>query len=92
MMFEWDEAKRLWNISDRGIDFADMMPAFTSPDAIVVEDGRKNYGERRFNLLCPLNTILFHITFTTRGEMIRIISARRANQREREAYARKKHQ
>ena len=58
-MFEWDEPKRQWNLRERHIDFADSLPVFSSPEALAVEDRRKNYGEKRFNLLCPLNEMLF---------------------------------
>jgi uncharacterized DUF497 family protein len=37
-----------------------------------------------------VNGILLHIAFTTRGDAIRIISARRANRREQRTYERYK--
>jgi uncharacterized DUF497 family protein len=42
-------------------------------------------------LLCLLRGHLYHVTFTERGENIRIISARRANKREQRHYERRSH-
>jgi uncharacterized protein len=89
MGFEWDEAKRQSNVRQRGIDFPDVIPCFSDPQRLVEEDARRDYGERRFHLLCPLRGRLYHVTFTERGQNIRIISARRANQREQRHYERR---
>jgi uncharacterized DUF497 family protein len=42
-------------------------------------------------LLCLLRGHLYYVTFTERGENIRIISARRANKREQRHYERRSH-
>jgi uncharacterized DUF497 family protein len=42
-------------------------------------------------LFCPLRGRLYHVTFKERGQHIRIISARRANQREQRHYGRRTH-
>ncbi len=91
MNFEWDEEKRRRNLEKHGIDFAKVLPVFDSPEALTIEDESKDYGERRFILLCPLDTVMIHVTFTYRDDAIRIISARRATRREHREYARRKH-
>ena len=53
-MFEWDERKRQGNIARHGIDFIDVLPLFSQPDALVFEDNRKDYGESRYIMLCPV--------------------------------------
>lgn len=87
-MFEWDEQKRRGNLQKHGIDFRRIVGAFHSDQRIVFRDQKRDYGEERFILLCPMNGVLLHIAFTTRGDAIRIISARRANRRERRTYER----
>lgn len=87
-MFEWDEQKRRRTLAERGIDFVDVLAVFNAPQRVEFEDTRKDYGERRFVILCPLEGGLFHVTYTLRGEVRRIISARKANQRERRIYVR----
>jgi uncharacterized protein len=52
----------------------------------VVRDDRKDYGEVRYNMLAKANGRVFHITFTERGDILWIISARKANQREQRRY------
>ncbi len=92
-MFEWDEEKNKVNRRKHGISFEDILPIFdaAATDGLVVEDIRKEYGETRFILLCPFRGRLFHVTFTWRGDRIRLVSARRANARERGDYEQRKH-
>jgi hypothetical protein len=44
MSFEWDEAKRLSNIEERGVDFRDAALIFEGA-VIAKEDTREDYGE-----------------------------------------------
>ena len=97
MEFEWDENKREENLrrdeggTPRGIDFVDAIPLFADARSLAVEDTRKAYGERRFNLYgYAADGNLYMVTFTRRSHRIRIISARRANQREKRRYEQEK--
>ena len=90
-MFEWNEQKRQANIVRHGIDFIDVLPLFSNPDALLFEDTRKDYGETRYIMLCPADELLFQVAYTWRGSNIRIISARRGNQRERRLYEQRRH-
>jgi uncharacterized DUF497 family protein len=63
-----------------------VLVAFIDPTRKVAEDSRKNYGETRYNMLAKLDGRIFHITFTERGKIIWIISARKANKREQRRY------
>jgi uncharacterized DUF497 family protein len=87
-MFEWDERKRAWMLAQRGIDFVDVLGVLDDPRRLEVEDLRKDYGEHRFVILCPVEGRLLHVTWTPRGANRRIISARKANERERRVYER----
>lgn len=84
-LFEWDEAKRQANIEKHYIDFADLEPIFSGP---IIErvDTRQNYGEIRVILVGTLDNIVLVVVYTWRGSVRRIISARRANDRERRKY------
>lgn len=90
-MFEWDEEKRRRNVTKHGVTFDDVLPVFSSKQAIFLEDNRRDYGEARFILLCPYQGVHLHVTFTRRGDVIRLISARRANKREIREYERRRH-
>jgi uncharacterized protein len=85
-MFEWDEQKNKANIKKHGIDFEDIIPIFFSREALIMQDNRKDYSEDRLIILCPIGGRMFHVTYTARGSAVRIISARRANKRERRYY------
>lgn len=66
--------------------FADVLVGFIDPARKVVRDDRKDYGEVRYNMLAKVSGRVFHITFTERGKILWIISARKANQREQRRY------
>lgn len=71
---------------ERGFSFADVIPAFADPDRHVEIDDRWEYGEVRYPLYGRDGRVagrLFVIVYTRRGESARIISARKANARER---------
>jgi len=86
MEFDWNPAKCAKNIAQRGIDFADVLVGFADPMKKVAKDDRKDYGEERFNMLAKVEGRVFHVTYTERGGIIWIISARKANKREQRRY------
>ena len=86
MEFEWDEAKSERCRRERGFSFADMLPAFSDPERMIEPDRRYEYGEERFRLYGRIEGRLFVVVYTVRSETIRIISARKANKRERKRY------
>lgn len=88
MRFEWDESKRRTNLEKHGLAFEDMYPMFADPERVEVIDRRKDYGETRAVILGRLGGRLLHITYTLRGDVRRIISARPASQREQRLYER----
>jgi len=49
-------------------------------------DDREDYDEERVNLLGMCDGVLLHVTYTERGERIRLISARRAEKHEQDYY------
>lgn len=86
MEFEWDEAKRLANIAKHGIDFYDAKAALEDAPVMLVDD-RKDYGERRCIAAGQAKGHILIVVFTVRNGVFRIISARKANSRERRKYA-----
>jgi hypothetical protein len=84
MQFEWDEAKNLENIHKHEIDFADVSEIFESPMLIELDD-RFDYGEDRWFGIGFLGNGVAVVVWTERqNDVIRIISARRANRHERQ--------
>jgi len=87
MEFEWDENKRRINLRKHGLDFADAQLAFMD-DAFVIPDDREDYDEDRYILLGPMRERIVVIVFTVRGDVVRIISMRKANKWEQKGYVR----
>jgi uncharacterized protein len=79
--YTWDEAKRAANLAAHGIDFAEV-EGFDWESALIADDIRREYGERRQTAIGPIGGRLHVCVFTHRGQARRIISLRRANQRE----------
>ncbi|MBM3566384.1 MAG: BrnT family toxin [Alphaproteobacteria bacterium] len=84
-MFEWDRAKSKANLSARGFDFAHAARIFDG-SVLEIDDDRANYGERRIWAIGRIEGDFFFVVYTWRNGVRRIISARKANRRERDAY------
>ena len=85
MEFEWDEAKRQANLAKHGLDFTDAA-RFGWDVAAIGWDRRFDYGEDRFTAYGTMDGRLVVIVFTLRGSVVRIVSIRRANRKERRIY------
>ena len=85
MDFEWDENKRMTNLNKHGIDFEDVRIIFDG-DTVTVEDDRYNYGEQRLVTFGFLRGSIVSVTHTEYGDVIRVISARKATKHEQQLY------
>ena len=83
MEFEWDDAKSEQCLRKRGFSFGFVVAAFDDPHRRVETDERWEYDEVRYRLYGRIGDRLFVLVYTVRGGAIRIISARKANARER---------
>lgn len=86
MRFTYDPAKSERNIADRGLAF-DLAEDFDWSTALIAEDTRQDYLERRYQALGLIAVHLHMLVFTPRDGAVHVISLRRANQRERTRYA-----
>ena len=86
MNFEWDENKNKSNIEKHGIDFNHAKGVLDDPKKKMTPDNRKDYGEERFKVIGKIFGTIISIIFTLRNSLIRIISARKSSQNEREEY------
>ena len=87
MKFEWDEAKNRSNIRKHGFDFADAPEVFLGP-LLARPDSREDYyGEERWIAIGLFRERIVVLAFAQRAaEIIRIISFRKADRDEREAF------
>ena len=91
MKLEWDDKKRNKALAERGLDFADV--ARVDWDiAFTVEDTRVDYAETGFVTMAPINNRLCVFAWCWRGEAPRMISLRKANERERQKHEEAIHQ
>ena len=87
-LFEWDDDKAAENRRRHGVSFAQGAEALRDPFAIEEIDNREDYSEERVNALAMREGMILHVTYTERGDRIRIISARRATKHEQDDYYR----
>ena len=90
MRFVWDARKSDRNLRERGFDFEFATQIFDGP-TFERPDTRRDYGERRVIALGNAQDIPLTVVYTDRAEAgsevyRRIISARKSDRREREAY------
>ena len=85
MHITFDPAKRHLTLLHRGLDMADADEVFSSEIASFTDD-RKDYGEDRFISVGFLSGRMVVVVWTPRGESRRIISLRKANEREQRLF------
>lgn len=85
MKFEWDEQKNWINIRKHSISFEDAKAIFEDVRISAV-DARHSYGEIRKISLGTIHGRICVVVYTERKGVTRIISPRKANQRERRRY------
>ena len=86
MLFEWDDGKAAQNIAKHGVPFEYAARVFLDPHRLDSEDTRRDYGEERWLTLGKIEARLFAAAYTPRGKVMRLISARKANEREQRKY------
>ena len=88
--FTWDAAKASANRRKHGISFENAFTAFTDPYARITDDPDHSESEEREILLGSSSRgQIVVVSFVQRESAIRVISARRATRKERNAYEEK---
>jgi uncharacterized protein len=83
--YEWDEKKALKNLAKHGVSFA-VCERFDWHKAIIHIDDRQPYGEERRLAIGPIDGRYHALVYTRRNRRVRIISLRKANEREIERH------
>jgi uncharacterized DUF497 family protein len=83
--FDWDDAKDEATRRLRGFGFDYAIRIFAGPVIEWVDD-RMDYSEVRIRAVGAVGTDVLHVVYTPRGTVLRIISARRANRKERQRW------
>ncbi|EJZ6592833.1 BrnT family toxin [Salmonella enterica] len=88
MEIDYDDSKRNRTLSERGLDFARAAEVFAGKH-FTAEDMRQDYGEIRYITAGTLDGRIVVLVWTPRDNARRIISMRKANEREKARF--KKH-
>jgi uncharacterized DUF497 family protein len=89
MEFEWDSGKAEANLRKHRVSFEEAARVFLDPQRIETVDDRENYGEDRWKTVGLVEPALLAVVYTLRGKdgnLIRLISARKADAHERKQY------
>lgn len=91
MRFEWDDEKALTNLKKHGVSFGEATEVFYDPDALEDYDMTHSARESRFFIIGLSSRRLLYVIYAERqGDVVRIISARKADRTEQESYERKR--
>ena len=86
MQTEWDPGKARLNSRKHGISFADAVPALEDEGALTMLDPYSDEEERWVTMgLYALGRVVV-VVYTWRGEIVRLISARKATAAECRRY------
>ena len=87
MEYELDEGKATANLSKHGVAFEEAKTVFNDPLYVDFYDPDHSYGEHRYIIIGESHQgCLLVVSYTERGDIIRLISARAATQTEQKAY------
>ena len=90
MRFEWDANKALINLAKHRVSFKEATEVFEDPDALEDYDFLHSAKETRFSMIGFSSRRLLFVVYSERPtDTVRLISARKANQRERKLYERR---
>lgn len=92
MKFEWDSTKADQNFAKHGVSFIEAETVFDDPFFLVFPDKLHSVGELRYLILgeSELGELLV-VSYTERGDVIRLISARLATPKEEADYEKEKY-
>ena len=89
MRFEWDDEKAISNLEKHGVSFGEATEVFYDPNALEGYDTEHSTNEDRFFIIGLSSRRLLYVVYAEReGDVVRIISARRAVRKEQEDYER----
>jgi hypothetical protein len=89
LRFEWDERKNAANRRKHGVSFIEAETVFVDDRALLLDDPDHSEREERFILLglsTMLQTLVVCHCYRASGDVIRLISARKATAAERRIY------
>jgi uncharacterized DUF497 family protein len=88
--FEWDDQKAVENLAKHGVSFGEATEVFYDPNALEDYDTEHSVEEARFNIIGLSSRRMLYVVYAERAaDLVRIISARKANRAQQEIYERR---
>ena len=89
LRFEWDDRKAAANLKKHGVGFDEAKSVFVDENAKLIDDPDHSEAEDRFVILglsSALRLLLVCHCYRSDGNVIRVISARKASAKESKSY------
>jgi len=89
LRFEWDARKSRTNLRLHGVSFEEASTAFLDENAILIDDPDHSVAEERFVLLglsSSLRLLVVCHCYRKQADVVRIVSAWKADRREHQDY------
>ena len=91
LTFEWDEKKADENLRKHGVSFDEAKTVFNDPFSVTIYDPDHSSDEQRYvDIGLSLKGRLIVVSYSERGERIRLISSRKATRKEQRDYEERK--
>ena len=93
LRFEWDPRKAVDNLRKHQVSFEEAKTVFLDDEALLIPDEEHSTEEERFVIMgfsAQLRILVVCHCYRQSDEVIRIISARKANRAERRQYERRR--
>lgn len=93
LRFEWDARKAAANLRQHEISFEEAKTVFLDDEALLIPDEEHSTDEDRFMIMgfsMQLRILVVCHCYRESGDVIRIISARKASRTERNQYERRR--
>jgi len=94
LRFDWDPRKAAANFRKHGVSFEEAVTVFVDEDALIILDPDHSSSEERYVILgvsAKLRSLVVCHCLRESGDLIRLISARKANRTERAQYSKGKY-
>jgi len=90
LTFEWDEEKADENVRKHRVSFDEAKTVFNDPFSVTIDDPDHSSDEHRYiDIGLSSKERLIVVSYCERGEIIRIISSRKAKKKEQRSYEEK---
>ena len=86
MYFEFNNKKQSANLIKHGVDLRDAASIFSEVNRLDSLDTRNDYAAERRITIGVVENRIWVVVYTQRADAIRLIAARKANEREQKRY------